>query len=243
MQWHDARSGGVHTGQMGKAPFVLVWDVATATLERKIGAGFFQRLVCCIGFSPDGKRLAAVSADDHHMLGVWDRASGALLVEVAAQNGPPPQIWALQWVPWGDGDEGCAEIVTVGAAHFKVWAVTDATPPQPRSRSSLPPLPTETRISGRNGLYGKAAPKHPRIMHSVAFVASERQVVTGGDNGYVYIWKRGAKRDQAYSCLASFFAHKGAVYSLLVGTGDRWLFSGGGDGYVRCSCPFPSRKL
>lgn len=38
------------------------------------------RLVCCLAFNADGTKLAAVSGDDHHMLGVWDVATGSLVV-------------------------------------------------------------------------------------------------------------------------------------------------------------------
>jgi hypothetical protein len=86
-------------GQMGKKPFVILWDVASGSEVCRVGQGFYQRLVCCLALSPDGTRLAGVSGDDHHMLGIWDVASKELLAEMGAQNGPPTQVLALLWLP------------------------------------------------------------------------------------------------------------------------------------------------
>lgn len=57
------------TGQMGKSPFINVWDIETVKLRSQLGKGFFERQVCCLAFSPDGSRIVAVSGDDHHMMG------------------------------------------------------------------------------------------------------------------------------------------------------------------------------
>lgn len=65
----------VATGQMGKAPLLLLWtfkpasngSIGTSFLAA-YGKGFFQRMVVCTAFSFDGAYIAAVSGDDHHMM-------------------------------------------------------------------------------------------------------------------------------------------------------------------------------
>ena len=73
----SAYQGGnlVATGQMGKAPLLLLWSfrassngsIGTSFLAA-YGKGFFQRMVVCAAFSYDGTYIAAISGDDHHMM-------------------------------------------------------------------------------------------------------------------------------------------------------------------------------
>ena len=60
------------SGQMDKLPFLYVWDVRTLLPLARIGMGEYERYVCCAAFSADGKRLAAVGADNQHTMMVWD---------------------------------------------------------------------------------------------------------------------------------------------------------------------------
>jgi hypothetical protein len=85
-----ASLGLVATGQMGRTPFICVWDcsclssphqqsrfnhpypVSDTGLISRIGKGFFQRGVCAVCFSYDGKFLCGIGCDDHHTLGIWE---------------------------------------------------------------------------------------------------------------------------------------------------------------------------
>ena len=66
----------VATGQMGKAPVLLLWSfkaTASGSIETSpslatIGKGFFQRMVVSAVFSFDGAYITAISGDDHHMM-------------------------------------------------------------------------------------------------------------------------------------------------------------------------------
>ena len=246
------------TGQMGKKPWVNVWDLETASLVGKLGEGFFARLVCCIAISPDGKKLVAVSGDDHHMLGIWSLITLTLEAELPAQNGPPPQVVSIRWLPYADN-----QFVTVGSNHIKVWTVSyeiaETSSDKNRLRraslsstsSSLPPLnitsintSTKASLNCRAAVYGKVS-KQAKLMPCVSAMLGAQVLVTGGDNGYVYIWRESERRSTTqqrqqgataaaplYTCVLSFFAHKGGVKALLT-EDSRWIISGGADGQLK----------
>ena len=91
------------SGQVGRRPAVLVWDVATmevlAKIGPKVGEDYLERAIVATRFSPDGTKLVVVGADDHHLMGIWDWRSNQLLATACAQNGAPPQIFDIAWLP------------------------------------------------------------------------------------------------------------------------------------------------
>ena len=87
---------------------MIVWDPVTmeklATLGPKVGEDFFERGIVAARFSPDGRMVVAIGGDDHHLMGVFDWRRGTLLAKANAQNGAPPQVYDIAWVPFGAGD-------------------------------------------------------------------------------------------------------------------------------------------
>ena len=61
----------VATGQLGKTPLVVVWDVATGAAIQTI-SGFFKRGVLRLDFSSDGTTLIGVGSDDDHSIALYD---------------------------------------------------------------------------------------------------------------------------------------------------------------------------
>lgn len=137
----------------------------------------------------------------------------------------------ILWLPV-QNEDGKDEIVTVGKSHMKVWKIWKETPPAPTKGSAIKSV-TVTRISSRGGLYGKDA-KIPRVMHAVDFSVAQRTVVTAGDNGYVFVWKK-ASKSSPYSCTASFFAHRGGAFTMFLEGNN--IITGGGDGLVKTWAP------
>jgi WD40 repeat protein len=66
----------VATGQVGKDPMICVWAVADCSLLAKFKMGKDTRGVKCVGFSNDGKYLAAVGDDNEHTVAVWEWEEG-----------------------------------------------------------------------------------------------------------------------------------------------------------------------
>ena len=81
--------GLVATGQLGRTPHICIWDcsclppntvstfghnysISRSGLICRIGKGFFQRAVCSVCFSYDGKYICGIGCDDHHALGIWE---------------------------------------------------------------------------------------------------------------------------------------------------------------------------
>jgi len=212
---------------MGKSPFVCIWDLASGSLLTKLGQKFFARLVVCVAFSEDGSMVAAISGDDHHMMGVWNIATGKLIAEAGANNGSPPQVYGLQWLPFEEN-----QLVTLGCSHVKLWSLKSGQG-EGRGRSN----PPQSQLYFRAATFGKG--KQARVMTCVDIIKKHEAIVTGGNNGFVYIWKRDKLHPRgeapAYCCVASFFAHRDGVYSLCglnEGSGFHVL-TGGGDGALK----------
>eukprot|EP00605_Chrysophyceae_sp_TOSAG23-4_P002101 GSChrysophyteH1.ASY1.ANO1.2327.1 assembled CDS len=208
----------VASGQMGKNPFVMIWETALerevytpgphANLENtpvglvaRIGRGWFARGVCATCFSADNKFLCAISCDDKHDMGVWSVFNGELLANIPTAPGIPPQVRCLKWSPSSFQDTGfinkdhaesdCDLIVTGGEHNFlRFWSFK-----RPNK------LGVGASISGRGHRTPKSVGVGPPDTHKCAIflprqndedpVAAQYDVLTAGDNGYVYLWQEG----------------------------------------------------
>lgn len=56
----------------------MVWNYDDMCTERTL-QGFHRRAVTLVKFSPDGRHLATVGADDHHRLVVYDWENSIVL--------------------------------------------------------------------------------------------------------------------------------------------------------------------
>ncbi|CAM9100029.1 unnamed protein product [Discosporangium mesarthrocarpum] len=59
------------SSQRGRIPKVIVWDVEEMRMARVL-EGYHRRAVTLVSFSPNGRLLATLGADDHHGLAVYD---------------------------------------------------------------------------------------------------------------------------------------------------------------------------
>mmetsp|Transcript_3035 Transcript_3035/g.4634 ORF Transcript_3035/g.4634 Transcript_3035/m.4634 type:complete len:1138 (-) Transcript_3035:82-3495(-) len=245
-------AGLVATGQLGKKSVVCIWDcsmlgerdgsssyshrynVSDGGLIARVGLGFFQRAVCAVTFSYDSKYICAIGSDDHHAMGIWDIGSGDLIAETASQSGVPPQITSVSWCPSpqfatyiNKDHNGLSDVIcTTGVSHLKFWSFIR--PSQSSSRSNV-------GFTFRSHWMGRVTVKKPKIFTCSAFVPSSDEgsrvsevpsydVVTGGDNGYVFLWRKS-------KCIFAVDAiHNGAVRCLQ--WIDAHVYCGGSGGSV-----------
>eukprot|EP00949_MAST-11_sp_MAST-11-sp1_P004136 g4136.t1 len=234
------------SGQMGKNPRVIVWNIASFEVCAVIGQGFFERSVCAVGFAAENSSyIVGIGCDDHHALGVWkwklskseqeglelhgkatpgQPTPGRLIGESASQNGTPPQIHQLILPPRNRARSKSSTLsfATCGISHLKLWSV------------SIDPKDKRRPISSRNTRYGRAA-KQPRQVRCGMYLNmgnnddTTRILFTGGSNGYIYAFD--AEMGQ---CLQSMQAHDTACTVLARVSasgkkGNQRVISGGSD--------------
>lgn len=75
----------VATGQIGKAPYIAIWD--SETMETvAILKDFHERGISALGFSNDGKQLVSVGLDDSHTIALWEWEKGRLVTSDKASQ-------------------------------------------------------------------------------------------------------------------------------------------------------------
>lgn len=203
------------------SPLVHIWSTSgSCPLIRVIGAssdskkprdGYFSRSVNAICFSSDNSILFAIGCDDHHRMGVFDIATGELLIETSIQNGLPPQITSLICAPTRSYTDYitrqhtgyCDLFATAGDHHMRLWSFRRPVA-QPFSPSSLDYIAPAAGSSSKSPM--------PKIYTCCQFLVignpgsadSGADLVAGGSNGYVYLFRQG-------KCIASVGAIKGGV--------------------------------
>jgi len=258
----------VASGQMGKNPFVLIWETALLPevhtqgphsnlegtpvgLVGRIGKGWFVAGVCATAFSCDNKYLAAIGCDDKHDMGVWSVFNGDLLANIPTAPGIPPQIRSLKWSPISYQNTGfinreheqsqCDMIVTGGEHNFlRFWSFKR---PNKNGLGSA--------LHGRGHSTPKSVGCAPPKSHQCAVyveqencqdpVAQQCDVITAGDNGYVYLWRE-AQCIRASQALAD----GNAIRSMSLETGpngQQMLIVGGRGGGVACLDPVSLEML
>ncbi len=200
----------------------------------QVGLGFFDRAVCAVAFLADPNFVCGIGCDDAHTMGVWDirSPSSAYLVAATTQNGIPPQVKGMKWAPHqeyteyitksnrGLCDVGC----TAGEHHLKLWSFR---------RPTVDALGTqeEAQLGSRGAIFGEAFSKKvqpPKVYTCVDFAPcadKTSDVVAGGSNGIVYLFRKG-------QCIEFANAIRGGVRCLQV-AGDM-VCCGGKGGTVVC---------
>ena len=174
--------------------------------------------------------------------GIWDIGKGDLVFECPTQNGVPPQIRGIYWAPgkvtteWISSSENigpCDLICTTGERHLKFWSFA-----RPKGAA----IAASVKCCGAK--FGKVNPLHidkiivildlkvditqPKSYLCAAFVLSENRslfdVVTGGSNGTVYLWRNGNLIANAAVC-------RGPLNSVQVYGNN--IYCGGAGGIVK----------
>lgn len=131
----DEEGNTAASGQVGAAPFVLVWDLKSLQVLRRLGDGFFEQCVFCLAFGGSGSHVVTVGRSERQYLGVWDTATGGLMAEMAVAGGKSPAVHVVVCEPTprdtdrdpqraGDRrgtDRGLSQFVTVGNSGTVVF--------------------------------------------------------------------------------------------------------------------------
>eukprot|EP01119_Soliformovum_irregulare_P013844 TRINITY_DN3722_c0_g1_i1.p1 TRINITY_DN3722_c0_g1~~TRINITY_DN3722_c0_g1_i1.p1 ORF type:complete len:1927 (-),score=428.61 TRINITY_DN3722_c0_g1_i1:16-5796(-) len=149
----------VATGQIGKDPYIAVWDTKTMTTVALL-KHFHQRGICSLGFSHDGKYLVSVGLDDDHTLALWDWKEGRVIAQDKASN---ERIFDIEPSPYSN------TIVTCGVKHIKFWTYSG------------------NSLVQKKGIFGTAG--EITTILCIGFGHNDGKTYTGTLTGEVYIWQ------------------------------------------------------
>lgn len=149
----------VATGQVGKDPYICVWDSRTCQTV-SIMKDTHQRGVTCLAFNSSGMLLVSVGLEDYHLIAVWDWKKGKVLASV---RGHTDRIFDIQFNPYQDNS-----LVSCGVKHIKFWTLRG---------NSLNP---------KKGVFGKAGEIQTNLC--LAFGAND-VTYSGTLSGEIYKWK------------------------------------------------------
>ena len=209
------------TGCMNKKPIIHIWQTNDTTAPVST-IKFFERFIVGLAFTFDAKFLCAIGADDAHTMAVFDVLTGLMLCVTTAQHGLPPQIKSMcfssaqQYTEHITKEHNCPcdVLVTAGEHHLRFWSFR-----RPTTVGTGPE--TGASILFKGVFFGKMQVKAPKVYTSCGFIANQDKsfdVVTGGSNGIVYLWRKGV-------CAAFTQAIRGGVNCIQV-VGDK-VFCGG----------------
>ncbi|XP_046848411.1 echinoderm microtubule-associated protein-like 6 [Xenia sp. Carnegie-2017] len=102
----------VATGQVGKDPYICVWDTKNCK-NVSILKDAHQQGVASLSFNASGNNLASVGLEDYHLICIWDWKRGKLLASV---NGHSDRVFDLNFNPNNDN-----QMVSCGVKHIKFW--------------------------------------------------------------------------------------------------------------------------
>jgi WD40 repeat protein len=138
-----------------------VWNLATRKVTAQLEG--HHGAVFGVAFNSDGRKLATASAD--HELLVWDLKTRQKITEIRVHKGG---VTALRWTP---DDQALVTACEDGV----VRVFTDIKSHDGAQRSGTA---REGKLSGATGR-----------LHAVDVSADAKLVVTGGQNGAVYLWR------------------------------------------------------
>jgi WD40 repeat protein len=150
----------IATGEVGKNPKICIWQ--TTNPDRSINE-FRQdrdsRAVTCLGFSFDGRLLAAADLHNDHNVRVWDWAKG---LKLALVKGGPDRIFDLSW------SKISLDFCTAGVKHVEIWNF-DVNKPL---------------LTKKKGIFGNTG----TVVNMTCCAWVQNSALTGGLNGKVYKW-------------------------------------------------------
>uniref|UniRef100_A0A671R5K6 HELP domain-containing protein n=1 Tax=Sinocyclocheilus anshuiensis TaxID=1608454 RepID=A0A671R5K6_9TELE len=149
----------VATGQVGKDPYICVWDsyaLTTVSILRDV----HTHGVACLAFDADGQRLASVGLDAKNTVCVWDWKKGRVL---ATATGHSDRIFDISWDPFLQH-----RLVSCGVKHIKFWALCG------------------NALTPKRGIFGKTGDLQTILCLATA---KDEVTYSGALNGDIYVWK------------------------------------------------------
>nr|XP_020441832.1 echinoderm microtubule-associated protein-like 6 isoform X2 [Monopterus albus] len=149
----------VATGQVGKDPYVCVWDSFTVQTVSLLRDGHTHG-IACLAFSGDGQRLASVGLDAKNTVCIWEWKRGRIL---ATATGHSDRIFDICWDPFQQN-----RLVSCGVKHIKFWSLCG---------NALIP---------KRGIFGKTGDLQTILCVASA---KDDVTYSGALNGDIYVWK------------------------------------------------------
>uniref|UniRef100_A0A8C4H6J2 EMAP like 6 n=1 Tax=Dicentrarchus labrax TaxID=13489 RepID=A0A8C4H6J2_DICLA len=149
----------VATGQVGKDPYVCVWDSFTAQTVSLLRDGHTHG-IACLAFSADGQRLASVGLDAKNTVCIWEWKRGKIL---ATATGHSDRIFDICWDPFQQN-----RLVSCGVKHIKFWSLCG------------------NALTPKRGIFGKTGDLQTILCVASA---KDDITYSGALNGDIYVWK------------------------------------------------------
>ncbi|XP_057217479.1 echinoderm microtubule-associated protein-like 6 isoform X1 [Triplophysa rosa] len=149
----------VASGQVGKDPYICVWDSYTLTTV-SILRDVHTHGVACLAFDADGQRLASVGLDAKNTVCVWDWKKGRVL---ANATGHSDRIFDISWDPFLQH-----RLVSCGVKHIKFWTLCG------------------NALTPKRGIFGKTGDLQTILCLATA---KDEVTYSGALNGDIYVWK------------------------------------------------------
>lgn len=203
----------VATGQMGKAPFTIIWDSANVTEVTRL-EGFHERAVISAAWSKtDSNIIATMGSDNSHSIAIWDISKGVALTQMKTSM---DRMFSLISDP--SSPDGSIGWTAIGVKYVRKYTLNPAAAP---TRGGVT-TKGASLTAGRKGLFGKSG-KSQAVLACI-WSPDGARMITGNADGSIYEWVDGS----VSSVHAE--AHEGSVFTLF---GDESGFiSGGKDGKI-----------
>ncbi len=208
---------------------VQVWDLDSGREVRRLKGSGSQ--MTCVAIAPDGRRVAAGSAD--RLIRIWS----------LEQPAPPPlilkghteQVSRLTFLPAGDallsvGHDGTVRLwdsrtgAPKGAVNAQAGKVTAVAFDKPSKRIAV--AGDLLRLRQPEGSFAVLRGHRGRVL-AVCFTPDGQRLLSGGSDGTVRLW-----RVEDGEEISHLDAHLGGVYALACHPNGSVFFSGGADGII-----------
>ncbi|KAG8013418.1 Echinoderm microtubule-associated protein-like 5, partial [Nibea albiflora] len=149
----------VATGQVGKEPYICVWDsytVQTVSILKDV----HTHGVACLAFDLEGQCLVSVGLDSKNTICVWDWRRGKVL---AAAPGHTDRIFDISWDLYQP-----SKLVSCGVKHIKFWSLCG------------------NALTPKRGVFGKTGDLQTILCLACA---KDEVTYSGALNGDIYVWK------------------------------------------------------
>ncbi|KAG7466406.1 hypothetical protein MATL_G00164500 [Megalops atlanticus] len=149
----------VATGQVGKEPYICVWDsytVQTVSILKDV----HTHGIACLAFDLDGQCLVSVGLDSKNTICVWDWRRGKVL---AAAPGHTDRIFDISWDLYQP-----SKLVSCGVKHIKFWSLCG------------------NALTPKRGVFGKTGDLQTILCLACA---RDEVTYSGALNGDIYVWK------------------------------------------------------
>nr|XP_033966852.1 echinoderm microtubule-associated protein-like 5 isoform X2 [Pseudochaenichthys georgianus] len=149
----------VATGQVGKEPYICVWDsytVQTVSILKDV----HSHGIACLAFDLEGQCLVSVGLDSKNTICVWDWRKGKVL---AAAPGHTDRIFDISWDLYQP-----SKLVSCGVKHIKFWSLCG------------------NALTPKRGVFGKTGDLQTILCLACA---KDEVTYSGALNGDIYVWK------------------------------------------------------